>query len=192
MKLSLLTLESNLNIIYNHSESAARGTIESFILNNNKSIINLHTHLTTQYIIQFSIQKFVKPNSSINQDHYKKIINLLSKLTIEKIKTVNHEAVPLAQTASKSLSRLKREDLYSIVWMIDQLGTLSDLLPVETRKLFPDIANSLDASILKCIAFIKKTKFKNEGFQEDFFENNSKDAAIDQTPNRKRNVVVNQ
>jgi len=190
MKSSLYRNKPNLAKLYNPLEDITHSIVLTWLPDSDKNLIKLHSLLTTQYILQFSIKKYLKPNNLIALSHYHKIKLMLSQICIEYIKKVDHEAKDISITASRLLIRQKEEGTNSLIWMIEQIGTISDVEQSQVRKLFPTIADCLDAAIAKSVITIRKTKFNLGSYQEDLFEKNARQAAVDEVRGRKRNVVA--
>lgn len=188
MKLSLLTIKSNLNKLYNSSEGAARGAVATWMKNEDEKLIKFHSYLLTQCVIQFATQKLVKKNSLIHKANYSEIRKLLSVISIENIKLIDHDAKHLAITASKLLLREQDYGTGLMIWMVDQMESISNFPKKESWKLIPEISDWLDTAFLKCESTIKKTTFKDESFQEDLFYKNAKEAGKDGIPSGKRNI----
>ena len=189
MKLSQLANMYNLKEQYNSSEGAARGAVAAWLKKGDEKIYKLHSFLTTQYVIQFATLRLVKPDSNIHKEEYSEIKKMLSKISIDNIRSIDHEAKHLAITASKLLLREKYEGTASIIWMIDQIESISNLPAKDARKLLPEISDWLDIEISKCQARIRKTVVRDESYQEELFTKDAKEAGKDGIPSGKRNVV---
>lgn len=190
MKKILLAYKPNIKTLHNELEKTTRKVVPIWIPNSDENIVKLHSHLTTQYILQFSTKNYIKPNNVITQSHYSKIPIMLSQISIEYINKVPHEAKQLAITASKLLIRKKEDDDESILWMLGQIRTISNLTRQESRKLFAPVSEWLDLAIAQSEVTIKKKKFKSTPYQEEMFDEDLTEASDTEDKSRKRNVTI--
>jgi hypothetical protein len=154
----------------------------------NEETLKLQTLLSTQFVVQFSIQGLVKPNNVIHDKHFKQIGSTLSNIVTNYIEMNKSPHRDIVKTASKTLINLRSEGYLSDFWMIDQFRTISDMEVPEIDKLVSKILIWYRQEITQCKANIKNLEFEVSDVQQQLCEYDAKGARIDSSFEKRRNM----
>jgi hypothetical protein len=185
-----MMIRDNIKEIFLGTESAARGPIEKLIPNSDENHIRIHSNISTQYIVQFSIKSFVKENNQIQQKMFKKIKRNILDYTIHQIDLINHPAKILAKTAAELVMSQSVENVYSRILLFDQFTVFQETDVSKLMAFYPKMSAWLDKSIVNCKLNIKNSKFPMNDRQLGLFSINANNASKSDVKSTLRNTII--
>jgi len=188
--LDQIIYNENLSQILGYCESTARGAIEKILPDADRHIIRIQSVLSAQYVVQFSIKSFIKPENPVEQKVFKGVKKSILNLTNRQIDLINHSAKITAKATSRLLLSQASECVQSRILMLSQFSTLQDMDDSKLIEFFLKMDSFLKKSITDCTNQIRHSKFPKRPQQNELFGKNANSAIIKSSTDSLRNTKV--